>query len=37
MAKPIRVPVERDEVALKGIKQFYVPTVEEDRKFDTLR
>lgn len=35
MADPIRILVERDELALEGIKQFFVAVERAEWKFDT--
>ena len=34
--EPIQVLVQRDELTLEGIKQFFVAIEKEDWKFDTL-
>ena len=36
MTDPVRILVKRDELTLKGIKQFYVNVEKEEWKFDTL-
>ena len=36
MTDPVRVLVKRDELALEGIKQFFVAVEKEEWKFDTL-
>lgn len=36
MNKPIRVLVKRDELTLKGIRQFFIDVEKEEWKFDTL-
>ena len=36
MNDPIRILVQRDELSLDGIKQFFVSVEKEDYKFETL-
>jgi len=36
MCNPVRVLVKRDELTLKGIRQFFIPVEREEWKFDTL-
>jgi len=36
MRDPVRIPVNKDELILEGIRQFFVAVEREDRKFDTL-
>merc|ERR1712014_388940 len=36
MTDPVKILVKRDELTLKGIKQFFVAVEREERKFDTL-
>merc|ERR1712054_198093 len=36
MTDPVRILVKRDELTLKGIKQFFVAVEREEWKFDTL-
>ena len=36
MSSPVKVLVQRDELTLEGIKQFFVAVEKEEWKFDTL-